>query len=268
MNSHTTPLLSLALAALTLLLGGCATKEKSQLEEPSLGYGKQAAGTSISAPGPTDDDLDEYDVVVVSDPLEALNRATFLLNHGIYTVILRPVSKGYQFLFPQFLRNGIHNAYENVTFPGRMVNHSLQGEFGRSGKELGKFLVNSTVGVGGLWKPSQKIPALADVPSADTGQSFGKWGIGHGPYLVLPVFGPSSVRDTVGMAGDFALNPVNWVSFIFGGATWTLAVTTPNTVRSLPPRMDTYDATTKDALDRYLAARTAYMQYRENLLER
>ena len=255
-------LFSASLLSLALFFG-CAGKPNENKPTASA-LGAADAKSVIEE----DDEFQEYDAVLVSDPLEALNRATFLMNHGIYTVILRPVSKGYKFLVPELVRDGIHNVYENVTFPVRLVNHTLQGKFERAGKEAGKFVVDSTVGIGGLWHPSKKIPALANLPRPDTGQTFAKWGIGNGPYLVLPVLGPSTARDTVGMAGDYALNPVNWVSFIFGGATWTIAITTPNTVRSLPPRMDQYDATTKDALDRYLAARTAYIQYRNAVAER
>ncbi len=253
-----------AILASVLFFSGCATGVKKTADGASAP--KSGDGKSVVAEDSSFDD--DCDPVVVADPLEALNRATFLLNHGVYTVVLRPVSKGYKWAVPKLVRDGVHNAYENVTTPVRFTNHALQGKFDRAGKEMGKFAVNSVVGVGGLWKPSQKIPALANVPRADTGQTFAKWGIGSGPYLVLPIIGPSTVRDTVGIAGDAVLNPVNWVSFIFGGATWTVAISTPDTVRSLPPRMDQYDAATKDALDRYLAARTAYIQYRKAFAER
>ena len=148
------------------------------------------------------------------------------------------------------------------------MNHALQGKFDRAGREFEKFLVNSVLGVGGLMKPSDKFPALAEVPAASTGQTFSKWGIDHGFYFVIPVLGPSSARDTVGLAGDGALNPVSWVAFIFGGAAWTVAVSTPDSVRSWPDQMDQYDTVTKEAVDRYLAARSSYVQYRKALKER
>lgn len=253
--------LLITLLSCACLLTGCSSQQKKSPAPPaSSGDGKSVVSDDSS--------FDDIKPVVVSDPLEAINRATFLLNHGVYTVVLRPVSKGYKRVVPKFVRDGVHNAYENVTFPVRFTNHTLQGKFDRAGKEAGKFAVNSVVGVAGLWKPSEKIPALANLPRADTGQTFAKWGIASGPYLVLPLIGPSTIRDTVGIAGDAVLNPVNWVSFIFGGATWTVAISTPDTVRSLPNRMDQYDAATKDALDRYSAARAAYIQYRKAFAER
>jgi len=221
-------------------------------------------GKSVAAA----DDLDEYESVAIADPLEPLNRATFMLNHGIYYALLRPISKGYEFIIPKLLRTGIHNAYENVKFPVRLVNNTLQGNFQQAGKETGKFLVNSVVGVGGLMEPSERIPALADIPSADTGQTFAKWGIGQGPYIVLPLLGPSSTRDVVGLAGDFALNPISWVTIIYGGYAWTIAIPAANTMRSLPNQLAQYDAATENSVDAYLSARTAYVQYRAAIAER
>lgn len=233
-------------------------------EVPRTASARAGAGDSDEA----DDDLDEYDVVEISDPLEPVNRVTFSFNHYLYKGVLRPLSKGYEFVVPSLLRKGIHNAYENVRFPVRFVNHALQGKFDRAGREFEKFLVNSVLGVGGLMKPSEKFPALAEVPRADTGQTFSKWGVDHGFYFVIPVLGPSSARDTVGLVGDGALNPVSWVAFAFGGSAWTLAVTSPDTVRSWPDQMDQYDTVTKEAVDRYLAARSSYVQHRKALKER
>ncbi len=259
------PALALGLLGL-VLLPACATSPKASSGAPEAASpsGKTTAANR-SAPATIaseEDDLDEYSVVEVFDPIERLNRVTFTVNHALYKGLLRPIAKGYQFVVPQPIRRGIGNAYDNVRFPVRFVNHALQGKIPRAGQEAGKFLVNSTLGLGGLLRMSDKFPALASVPSADTGQTFAKWGIDHGFYVVLPVLGPSSARDTVGLAGDTALNPISWVSFVFGGAFWTLAVTSPDTVRSLPDRMDQYDAVTKEAVDRYLAARSSYIQYR------
>jgi phospholipid-binding lipoprotein MlaA len=248
-------------ALLPVLAGtGCATRKKETPQPAATVGDKSSDGKSVASGG---EDLEEYEIVTIPDPLEPLNRVTFTLNHGLYTYLFRPISKGYQYVIPKPVRTGIHNVFENVRFPVRVVNDTLQGNFQRAGQETGKFLVNSIVGVGGIGRPSDHIPALADVPEGDTGQTFAKWGIPHGAYLVLPILGPSSLRDTVGYAGDYALNPVNWVSILYGGVAWTLAIPSANGLRSLPPQMDAYDAATKDSLDRYIAARTAYAQFRE-----
>ena len=208
------------------------------------------------------DDLDEYAVTDIADPLEKLNRATFRGNRFLYKILVRPISKGYEKVLPRRLRNGIHNAFENVRFPARFVNCALQGKFKRAGQETGKLLVNSVAGVGGLIRVSDKISALADVPDEDTGQTFAVWGIGHGAYVVLPFFGPSSVREGIGLAGDYALNPVNWVGFSGGDHDWHYAVQGANTVRLMPPNISAYDAATEDAVDPYLSVRSAYIQNR------
>lgn len=240
--------------------GGCAGKVREQASQPAT-VGHADSGKSVVSEDVWDEEAD----VKVSDPFEPMNRAIFSFNHGLYLVVIKPVSKAYDFIFPELLRRGIHNAYNNVRFPVRLVNHSLQGKFDRAAKETGKFLVNTTAGIGGLMTPADKIPALAEVPVSDTGQTFAKWGIPPGPYLVLPLLGPSGVRDGIGAAGDAGLNPVSWVAFIFGGAVWTVAVSAPDSAHRWPLQMDQYDTMTKDSLDHYIAARTAYIQYRQGV---
>lgn len=230
--------------------------------KPEKAAAAAADGKSVKG---QEDDLEEYDADLVADPLEPLNRATFWLNHGLYMFVFKPVSKTYEAIIPKPVRKGIHNAFENVKFPVRVVNDGLQGNFKRAGLETGRFLVNTTAGVGGIGRPADHIPALADVPAGDTGQTFAKWGIGHGAYLVLPVLGPSSLRDTVGLAGDYALNPVSWVTIWYGGYAWTLAIPSTNTLRAMPDQLGFYEAATKNALDRYLAARASYIQYRRKV---
>jgi phospholipid-binding lipoprotein MlaA len=194
--------------------------------------------------------------------LQPLNRVTFWVNDQLYRFLLRPVSKTYDTVVPAPVRTGIYNVYDNAEFPVRFVNDALQGKFNRAGQETGKFLLNTTEGVAGIMRVSDRYPSLADVPAASTPQTLAKWGIAHGIYLVLPVLGPSSLRDTVGLVGDYALTPVNWFSFWYGGTVWIVAVSSPNTVRGLHGKLGTYDAATSNSLDRYLAVRSAYIQYR------
>ena len=245
---------------LALLLAGCATR---RAENPDT-----AASSGKSALSGEDDDWDNVAEVKVHDPIEPANRGIFWFNHQLYTYVAKPFSTAYEFVLPDLVRRGIRNAYDNVRFPVRLVNHTLQGRLDRTAKETGRFLVNTTAGVGGVMKPADKIPALADVPKADTGQTFGKWGIPHGPYLVVPVLGPTTSRDLVGTAGDTALNPVAWLGLIFGGAGWTTAVSAPSGAHGLPDQIDRYDMATKDALDPYISTRTGYMQNRKAAVER
>jgi len=270
------PVLLLALAT-AAFLSSCASKPAPKpaptpstepASAPATGRAKKADGKSVRPSKNPVDDIDTYSAATINDPLEPLNRVTFEFNHQLYTLVFRPVSKTYEFIVPKPVRTGVHNAFENAKYPVRLVNHSLQGRFDRAGKETQKFFVNTFVGVGGFVKHSDRYPELADLPSADTGQTFAKWGVGQGPYIVLPVLGPNSVRDTVGYAGDYALNPVNWVTLVFGGATWIIAIPSTNSVRSLPVQLGVYDAATKDSLDRYLAARTAWAQNRAEVAKR
>ena len=127
-------------------------------------------------------------------------------------------------------------------------------------------------GVVGIFRSAENIPALANVPDEDTAQTLGKWGIPHGPYLVLPLLGPSSVRDTVGLAGDYALNPVNWpYLYWFGNRSkhdWVIVPPLSNTLRSIPGQLDNYDTITKDAVDPYISARSAYSQSRAEAIKK
>jgi len=230
-----------------------------------------AASTSSSTPTAVgaDEEVDEYAQAEVADPLEKMNRGIFWFNDGVYTVVFRPISKGYQFVFPKPVRKGIDNAFENVKFPVRLVNCALQGKFKRAGQETSKFFVNSLFGVGGLHKFSDRIPDLVDVPEEDTGQTFAKWGIGHGPYIVLPLLGPSSLRDSVGLAGDYALNPVNWGIFYTGrDHDWMYIPPTANTIRTLPDQLEIYDAAKANSVDAYLSVRSAYIQSRAEAVRR
>lgn len=246
---------------LLLVLAGCAGRSREAEPAPA------PTGKVIVAFSDEDDWGDTLEVKV-HDPIEPFNRGIFWFNHQLYTHIAKPFSNAYEFVLPDLVRRGIRNVYDNVRFPVRFVNHTLQGRLDRATGETGKFIVNTTAGVGGIMKPSDKIPALAEVPRAETGQTFAKWGVPHGPYLVFPVLGPTTCRELAGTAGDTVLNPLSWVSLIFPGAAWTVGVTAPGGAHGVPEQMDTYDAATKDALDPYISARTGFIQYRNAAAQR
>lgn len=248
----------LLLGAAVLSLCHCASRPPAA---PPAAVGTSQSDGKSAASAATDD-LDEYSATTVADPIEPVNRGTFWVNHQLYRYVFRPVSKGYQAVVPKFVRKSLDNAFDNARYPIRVVNDTLQGKFDRAGRETAKFFVNTTYGLGGLGRPSDRTPGLEDVPPEDFGQTLAKWGVANGFYFVIPVLGPSTARDTVGLVGDYGLNPLTYLSVVFP-YTWIVAIPTTNTVRSLPSQMDAYDAATKDALDRYLSARTAYIQYRK-----
>jgi phospholipid-binding lipoprotein MlaA len=142
----------------------------------------------------------------------------------------------------------------------------LQGKGERAGLETKKFVINTMAGVGGLVRVSDKIPDIADIPAEDFGQTLAKWGFGHGPYIVLPLLGPSSIREFVGLAGDYAANPANYGLYFYKGNAnhdWMYIPPPANTLRSMPDQFEKYDAATKDAVDPYLSARAAFIQQRD-----
>jgi len=206
----------------------------------------------------------------ISDPLEPMNRGTFWFNHQLYHYVFIPLSKTYKFIFPQLVRTGISNFFLNAEYPTRFVNDLLQGKPGRAGLETEKFLYNSTVGVAGIMKPSAKVPWLADLPSTDTDATLAHWKIPSGCYIVWPILGPKSLRDTVGFVGDIALDPVTWLTYgTLGGVAGatTLAVSAPKTTTKTSEKLDTYEALTRTSIDRYSAVRSAYTQNRKKVSE-
>lgn len=271
----------LLLLAATALLTDCSTQAAKNALQPA-GKGAPVVATTkgkgVDQVGPTKaektDEVDEYATTTadISDPLEPLNRGTFWVNDQLYTFIFRPLTKGYELILPRPVRKGIDNAFENVKYPIRVVNCTLQGKFKRAGKETGKFFVNSIAGVAGIFRPAERIPALANLPDEDTGQTFAKWGVPSGPYLVLPLLGPSNFRDTVGLAGDYALNPVNWPYLYWFGTRskhdWVVVPPSANTLRAMPAQLDKYDAITKDAVDSYISARSSYAQNRAEAVKK
>lgn len=229
-------------------------------------FAQDARPAGFAAEADEEDDFDEAEVVRILDPLERVNRGVFAFNDKLYDWVLRPVARGYVRVVPAAGRTGVGNFFENLGAPVRIVNSALQGKLDRAGRETGKLVVNTVAGVGGVFKISDRVEALADVPEEDLGQTLGVWRIGRGPYLVLPVFGPSTLRDTVGGFGDRFLDPLDWglIEDIDGyDWTWSAALEVVDTVQELPDRFGSYDAAREGAIDPYVALRSAYVQNRD-----
>ena len=205
------------------------------------------------------EDADEYRI---ADPIYPFNKAMFYLNDKLYFWVLKPVGKGWRAVVPDMARSGIKNFFTNLTMPVRLVNALLQAKTYKAEAEIGRFLVNTTVGVLGFGNPAEKYDEL-DTDPEDFGQTLGKYGLGHGFYIVWPFLGPSSLRDSFGLAGDRFLDPVTYVD------PWEAATGARVTerVNEVSFRIGDYEAFKEAVLVPYEAMRNAYVQRREKSLK-
>jgi phospholipid-binding lipoprotein MlaA len=251
-----------SLLALLVCLSGCAETGK----HPAA----QSVRANSSAVG---DDFANITVQKVNDPLQGFNRTVFGFNDKLITYAVRPFAHGYARIVPLPVRNGITNFFDNLQFPVRFINSVLQGKLTRSAQETGKFVINSTAGVGGLIRVSDHISSLADIPAEDFGQTLGIWGIPPGPYIVVPVLGPSDCRDLVGFAGDYAMSPLNWhtlgiIHCVYISDAVSIALSGTRYVNGLPKSIEAYDQMKAEAVDPYIAMRDGYLSYRAAQLKK
>ena len=208
------------------------------------------------------DDLEEEESPQVRDPLERLNRGIFVFNDFFYFKFLKPVARGYGFITPEPVRVRVKNFFYNIGFPVRFVNDILQVKFKRAGQNTCRFVFNSTVGILGFFNPAQKYPWL-NPPPEDTGQTLGTWGIGNGFYIVLPILGPSTLRDSVGFAGDYFIQPVSYIRPFY----ISLGARSYEVINKTSLSIGEYEALKESALDPYIALKDAYIQYREKAIK-
>jgi phospholipid-binding lipoprotein MlaA len=211
---------------------------------------------------------DEFtrDSTRVADPLERLNRAIFAGNEHVYRIAVRPLARGYERAVPRPVRKGLTNFFANIRFPVRLVGALLQGKGGRAMRETGRFAVNTVGGLGGFLRVSDRIGALGPEPTEDVGQAFGRWGIASGPFLVLPLLGPTTVRDLFGGAADDALTPIYWRFESYDDWEVRLSVQTVDGVVAASALLGDYDSLRAGALDPYLAVRSAYVAGRASAI--
>jgi phospholipid-binding lipoprotein MlaA len=190
------------------------------------------------------------------DPWERFNRASFKFNDAMDRAILRPVAKAYVKVTPRVLRTGLGNALDNLESISTIVNATLQGKVGQAGRDSARFLLNSTLGLGGLFDPA--TAAGLEQHDEDFGQTLGVWGVQSGPYLMVPILGPSSARDFVGRVTEQFTYPV---SYLEDDSTRYMirAVDFVNLRASL---LD-LDAQLEQSFDRYAFVSNAWLQRRE-----
>lgn len=202
------------------------------------------------------------------DPLESFNRGIFWFNDQVDTYFMEPVAKGYDYVMPQPAQKSITNFFSNLSYPGRLLSAIVQLDFSLAANDTGRFLINSTAGVGGLFDIAENFGLKAR--KHDLGVAFASYDIPHGPYLVLPFYGPTTVRDGIGKGIDGAIHPFailnysNVRSGISDKVTWYgLAA---DTVQTRSNMLEAVESAKESSLDYYLFVQSAYYQYRRGLL--
>ena len=205
------------------------------------------------------------------DCFEKVNRATFAFNNVLDKAIFKPVATGYNYL-PQPIKSGVNNATSNILYLITIPNDILQGNFSNALNNSGRFLINTTFGILGLFDPAQKI-GLEKLEHEDYGQTLGAWGVGPGCYFVLPIFGPTTVRDAVGRIGNTLLDPF-YITTV--GDRELMNSDFPERVYYIEKGLDvtdfrannlkSFENLEKNSVDLYASIRSLYLQRRENLI--
>ena len=215
--------------------------------------------TSALAQKVTDTDALEEDY----DPWESFNERMFSFNRGLDRYLLKPAARAYRFVMPEPWQVLIANGFDNINFVPRMVNSLLQGKWGGAGREISRFLINSTAGIGGLFDPAKDYWGIHK-SREDFGQTLGVWGAGAGPYLVLPLMEPLTVRDGIGKAVDGFMNPLSYFIPFF----WDqLGMKAGDTLNDRALNYDLFQGFEESVIDMYSAVRHGYLQRRQQLIK-
>ena len=234
---HRAAIFAAALLGLALL-GGCATPPSADDPEALAAY-KEA-----------------------NDPLEPMNRYFFEVNYAADELLFKPLAGWYYVALPNFAQDGVRNVIRNVHSPVVLANDLFQGETDRAGVTVSRFLVNSTMGLGGLFDVASRMGL--EYHDEDFGQTLAVHGVGEGPYLMLPLLGPSNPRDALGMAVDMLFDPLTYVG-IFGGVdNIGLGAALAEGVDTRARNLKTLDAIRKGSLDYYATIRSLYRQHRND----
>jgi phospholipid-binding lipoprotein MlaA len=260
--------------------------DQTQEEETSPALGQTQETETSSAPGQINDEQpktvestpgdqsgeppeepEEYaqsnvNQAAIADPLEPVNRAFFVFNDKLYYWFYKPVASVYIVIAPEPVRIGIKNFFNNIFFPVRFVNSLLQAKFKGAGNEVGRFLINSTIGLAGFIDVADKKFGIKE-SDEDFGQTLAVYGVGQGFYIDWPFIGPSTTADTLGLGGDLVLDPAFYFLNLKNGVAEKSFKTFNNSSLSL----EDYENMKKAALDPYVSIRDLYIQYRQNKIK-
>ncbi|HIA14439.1 MAG TPA: VacJ family lipoprotein [Nitrospirales bacterium] len=274
-----------ALIASLIFLAGCATTSGSK-EAPTetvnaqpitatdqQGHASAAQEAFDGIDDPFDDpfedpfaddarsDTDDPNAIY-RDPWEPANTKTFAFNLNLDKFFLKPIATAYDWFMPDAAQHGIKNAFTNLAMPRRFFNSIFQGKFDGAGREFARFTINTTAGIGGLFDVASH-PFFGIEPSnEDTGQTFAVWGADSGPYVVLPLLGPSSVRDGIGLIFDAALEPLTYISFLVLTTTAGYGAYGGEVTNDRSLHLEAFDNIETTSIDFYTSVQDAYFQFR------
>ncbi len=240
-NARKVLILSFAFAAITSLLGACATPPDPQDQAATEAYQE------------------------ANDPLEPMNRYFFSVNMFLDEILLKPFAGWYHVALPDPAEDGVRNALRNLRSPVVLANDVFQGEINRAGTTIGRFLINSTLGVGGLVDVASMMGLKYH--DEDFGQTLGVWGSGEGPYLHLPFLGPSNPRDLSGKMVDYVLDPLTWVGYIYNVSYINTIRTGLDAVDTRARNLESIAELKKGSLDFYATIRSLYRQKRNDAIK-
>jgi len=271
---------------LAIGFGGCAGNAKSTKTEegvesgPDIQLAESEDGFISEGQGNESEFLDPFDEsghaqVKDYDPLEPVNSAVFEFNYRLDKYVVKPAAKVYNFFIPPDVQQSFSNVFQNIRFARRLLNNLFQAKFQGAGIELSRFLINSTLGVGGLFDPAGIMFELK-TPQEDLGQTLGTYGVGPGPFLMIPFLGPFTLRDGIGFIGDNFLDPFNWFVLPYinidsipqltqDRSTIRIGVfglTVGEAVNARSLTLEKFQGVEEGTLDLYGAVRNAYLQQR------
>ena len=240
--------------AVTILMGISSTPVFGKDLQTRAPSGNRAFD---NAPDNQPDNQYEEAIESMPDPIEPFNRLMFQVNDKLYFYFFKPVAKGYSFVVPEDARVSVSNFFSNIATPIRLANCLLQGKITDASNEFTRFCLNSIYGIGGLFDPARNY---WDIPkkNEDFGQTMGHYGAGPGFYLVLPFFGPSSLRDGVGTLVDFLPDPMTYLLNTFEYC----AVDGGVRVNYTSLHIGDYEQIKREAIDPYIFIKDAYAQHR------
>ncbi len=212
------------------------------------------------ASAPSDDPGAIAELRKINDPFEQTNRFIFKFNQGLDAALIEPVTGLYRGILPEFIRNSVHNFIKNIKTPVILANDMLQGEPNRAGNTVIRFVINSTVGIAGL--RDQATDWGIEAHDEDFGQTLAVWGVGEGPYIMLPLLGPSNPRDAIGKLVDGLLDPINWWADNDDREWVPITRTAVSGIDTRDQLWDVLEELEKSSIDFYAALRSLYRQRR------